>query len=248
MKDKPEQIARIDGRNCFVEILDTSFPIGKVVFGFHQYDLKAEKGNRMTGNILVYMDFQKLLEVRRRVEGSGKAYVKYARNHPDYKELLFELAGGTSAESLARQGRPRADNKALARSLTVSASTKADYYLTAAEGPGKETERTHGIVFDGAPEVRIGVPIDHWTFLSILDLVVERMGAYMASRYVANPIAEHRQSNQPRENEPQAQRTPPAQPAAPKETSGAPAQPAPQTAQQPASVGSAVADDGIPWL
>ena len=36
------QIARFDGKNCFVEVLNSAFNIGKVQLNFCQYDEKTK--------------------------------------------------------------------------------------------------------------------------------------------------------------------------------------------------------------
>ena len=43
------QIARKDAKNCFVESLNDSFPIGRVHFAFATYDVNRPVGQRQTG-------------------------------------------------------------------------------------------------------------------------------------------------------------------------------------------------------
>ena len=42
------QIARKDAKNCFVESLNDSFPIGRVHFAFATYDVNRPAGQRQT--------------------------------------------------------------------------------------------------------------------------------------------------------------------------------------------------------
>lgn len=38
------QIIRFDGKNVFVEVMDSAFEIGKVMMNFAEYDLSKPKG------------------------------------------------------------------------------------------------------------------------------------------------------------------------------------------------------------
>ena len=51
------QIARKDAKNCFVESLNDSFPIGRVHFAFATYDVNRPAGQRQTNNIHIYIYF-----------------------------------------------------------------------------------------------------------------------------------------------------------------------------------------------
>lgn len=55
------QIIRFDGRNVFIEVMNTAFEIGKVQINFVEYDITFEKNSRQKQNISIYIDIEKFL-------------------------------------------------------------------------------------------------------------------------------------------------------------------------------------------
>ena len=62
------QIARNDAKNCFVESLNDSFPIGRVHFAFATYDVNRPAGQRQTNNIHIYIAVDEFLDLCRKLE------------------------------------------------------------------------------------------------------------------------------------------------------------------------------------
>ena len=185
---KAERISRKDGKNCFVEVLDSAFEIGKIRLDFVSYDVNAAAGNRQTANIKIYLDIDKFLSLGDKVRHYGKEYTKYCNSHPDFKTPLFSQMGGVSSKILKARGTPRADGMGISRTLTVSASKKG-YFLTAKSGPGMEDEKGLIVPKYKEPEEKVSIALDHDTFMEIICIAEARYQAYLAAEYVLNPIS-----------------------------------------------------------
>ena len=109
------QIARKDAKNCFVESLNDSFPIGRVHFAFATYDVNRPVGQRQTNNIHIYIAVDEFLDLCRKLECGELNYMLQTKKKNGDTKPLYECLGGTSAEKLAKQGRSRPDGKSLSR-------------------------------------------------------------------------------------------------------------------------------------
>lgn len=185
---KAERICRKDGKNCFVEMLDSSFPIDKIQMDFISYDVNAAAGSRQTANIGIYLDADKFLGLVNKVRTSGKEYTKYCNDHPEFKKPLFEQMGGVSAKSLKARGKERPDGMGISRVFTISASKKG-YFLTAKSGPGQEDEKGLIVPKYKEPEQRVSIALDHDTLMELLSIGEARYNAYLAAQYVLSPIS-----------------------------------------------------------
>ena len=58
------QIIRIDGKNVFVEAMNSAFKIGKIQLNFCSYDAKS---NKMTANIPIYLSFEEFFSLKQDV-------------------------------------------------------------------------------------------------------------------------------------------------------------------------------------
>ena len=101
------QITRKDARGCFVESLSDAFPIGKAHFAFATYDISRPAGQRQTNNIHIYIDLDEILELCRKLECGELRYLLQTKKKNNDKTPLYQCLGGTSAEKLAKAGRPR---------------------------------------------------------------------------------------------------------------------------------------------
>ena len=69
------QIVRKDAKNCFVESLNDSFPIGRVHFAFAAYDVNRPAGQCQTNNIHIYIAVDEFLELCRKLECGELRYM-----------------------------------------------------------------------------------------------------------------------------------------------------------------------------
>lgn len=183
------QIIRKDGKGVIFEVMDNSFPIGKVVMNFQKYDENAPAGSKVQSRISIYMDFASFLKMAndfaitgngpRRMFGEQKAAQQAGQRYYGMQVSM----GGTSAAGLQKQNRQRADGKAEFRSLSIAPSTKANSYaLFASSGAGKVSS-TGGFVMDGAPDTRIIFPITTSDWAEVLLLTKASIEAYLSYKY-----------------------------------------------------------------
>lgn len=133
MERMKKQIFRMDGYNCFMEVLNDTFHNQKVHFVFSNYNLESEKGDRITNTIDFYLSFGDALtlanliisgELNRMLQVDRKNYQKAALEAEKTKteckyffgNPYWVLHRGTDAEKLAVK---RSDGKAESRKLQI---------------------------------------------------------------------------------------------------------------------------------
>lgn len=177
------QIIRFDGRNVFVEVMDSAFEIGKIMLGFKEYDVTKEKGNRFTNEVTIYMDiteFETLAhDIKLRFIDRDAARAREAQKAGGYKfckEVYMDM-GGTTLEKLAKRKQSRPDNKDESRVLKITPGDKMPWILSAEKGAGKRTE-TGLIAPDGKPDVIIRVPFSDKDFRKFAIIVDNEIQAW----------------------------------------------------------------------
>lgn len=179
------QIIRIDARNCFVESLNDSFGFGKAHFTFASYDLSKPSGQRQTNSIQIYIDIAELLELCRKLVGGELRYMMQNRKKTGDSTPLFQHLGGTSAEKLARYGRPRADGKSLSRTAQLICGSKTDLLFVADSGPGETNEK--GLIvprFGKNPENHVSVSMTFESFSALMLMTKTHYAAWLTAFYM----------------------------------------------------------------
>lgn len=135
------QVTRIDGQNCFVEVLTEALPIDKVAINFCSYDKSAETGGRMKDHITFYLPvldaYALALDIMsdRMTRLHQKSMKEAEAAGSKYPKPVKSYIGGTPAKKANR-----ADGKALSRSFTISPGSKYPWVLCAECGPGEQEE------------------------------------------------------------------------------------------------------------
>lgn len=178
------QVIRIDGRNCFVEALDTAFGIEKVQLNFVSYD---DKTNKQTAIIPFYMDFAEWLALESDVL-SGRlaklAEVEKAKG-AKFPQPIFVKQGGVSATNLKKRGQEREDGMSLSRQLKIIPGSKRPFMVQGEQGKGEENEQ--GLIvsrYGGKPDERVMVPMGGDELKQLVLMVGSKIRAYMAAQYV----------------------------------------------------------------
>lgn len=179
-KYENHQIIRIDGRSKFVESLDRSFEIGKVIFNFVEYDDSKKAGERITQQVMIYMDFAKF-----RVFAQDMLSGRFAKLAAD-KKLRYQDLTGTSAERLKAQSREREDGKSESRKLSLTPSAKG-FFLTAESGPGEESE-TGLIKPAGKAEKRVSIPMDAEQAKQLVLMTLAAVDAYETAKVTTKQV------------------------------------------------------------
>ena len=187
---KPNQIIRIDGKNLFLEVLNTSFEIDRVHLNFVQYDQAQATGSRIVANIPIYLEFAEFLALSEDVimgflQAKAAAIAADAAATKQYPKPAFIAMGGTSAKVLVKRGQARADGMSESRQFKISSGTKYPFLLTAESGAGKEDER--GLIvpaFGSKPDKRIMLGMSAEDLKSLCMIVKFHMQSYITSQYM----------------------------------------------------------------
>lgn len=158
----PEQVRRIDGRGCFMELLTIGLPRDKIALNFVSYNTAAEKGSRVGSSILAYMEIHKAEVFASNVlDGTmfklGNQAKAFAAEHGyKYAKEVFCDMTGTSADHSTR-----ADGAPISRQLKLTPGAKSAWVLSAESGPGKM--EGPGLIAPayagGRPECIIRIPL-----------------------------------------------------------------------------------------
>ena len=181
-----DQITRKDARDCFVESLRDCFQIGRIHFTFASYDLTRPPGQRQTNQIQIYIPVGEFLNLCRKLECGELRYLMQNRKQSGDHRPIYETLGGTSAEKLARQGRPRPDGRSLSRVMQLLAGSKCDLLLVADSGPGDTTDK--GLIvpkFGKNPENHVAVSMSFDLFSELLLETKINYQAWLSAWYVS---------------------------------------------------------------
>lgn len=154
----PTQVYRVDGKNCFLEVLCDALSIDKVSLNFVYYDKDKPAGQREQGKVKIYMEiFQAATlsgdilsgRIAGLAEKSKKDAVKEGEKYP---KPVFTLLGGTAAKNTP-------NNQAVSRQFRLSPGSVKPYVVEAISGPG--VEQPNGLITpNGKPEVAIRVGLE----------------------------------------------------------------------------------------
>ena len=153
-----DQITRKDARDCFVESLRDCVQVGRMQCAFASYGLTRPPGQRQTNQIQIYIPVGEFLNLCRKLECGELRYLMQSRKQSGDRRPIYETLGGTSAEKLTRQGRPRPDGRSLSRTMQILCGSKSDLLLVADSGPGDTTDK--GLIvpkFGKNPENHVAV-------------------------------------------------------------------------------------------
>ena len=180
------QIIRKDAKNCFVESLSDSFDKGKAHLVFAAYDLNKPSGNRQTNCVHIYISIPELLELCRKLNCGELRYHWQERKKAADSEPILKWLGGTSAEKLARYGKPRPDGKSLSRVAQLLAGQKVDFLFTASSGPGNKDAK--GLIvprFGKKPENHVSVGLSWDSLAELLLITKTHYEARLAAWYLS---------------------------------------------------------------
>jgi hypothetical protein len=191
-KKSPEQIIRLDGKNVFLEVMNSAFEIGKVLINFQEYDVTQEKGSRIKQEISIYFDMDKFLVLANDLlSGRLSALAKKAREDQQkggyrYCKEIYMDQGGTSAARLAQKGKSRPDGKSEARLMKITPGDKIAWMISAELGPGEESET--GLIMpkfvNNRPELQVRVPVSDDDFKRMVLIVSRHIEAFLAAQYM----------------------------------------------------------------
>lgn len=179
-----EQVVRIDGKNCFVEVLDSAFAIEKVQLNFISYD---EKTNKQIAKIPFYLDFAEFLVLKNDVLNGrmSKLGDEERKKGNKFPSAIYLQQGGVSATKLKQRGQERPDGASLSRVLKLIPGNRKPFMFQCEQGKGEENDK--GLIvsrFGTKPESRVMVPLENNDIKKIVLMVSARIEAYMSAQYV----------------------------------------------------------------
>jgi hypothetical protein len=163
--DNSNQIIRIDGKNCLMEVMSSAFEIGQVQINFATYNQGLEKGSRQTAMISFYIEVAEFLALADdiligRLSQKAKLAKEKAAASKGYAEAVYRSMGGVSAEKLKASGRAREDGKALSRQMSILGGDKVAFLVIAEQGAGESDAK--GLIvprYGNKPDAKIMVPV-----------------------------------------------------------------------------------------
>lgn len=196
-----QQITRIDGKGVFVEVMNSMFDKGKVIFNFEDYDDSKPAGQRKKNALPVFVDIDKFLvlshdfmsgriaalaKIEKARVAEEQAQVKASgQNRTVYAKHIWQDQGGISAEKLAKQGKSRPDGMSLARQFKLTPGTNKPWILSAEYGPGEENDTGLIVPKYTRPEHIIRVPFENDESMKAMLLIVQaHLQGFISSQYM----------------------------------------------------------------
>lgn len=207
------QITRIDGKNCFLEIMSSAFNIDKVQINFREYDVNKQ-GEKFTQQIDIFVDIedflliindvlsgripQMILKEKNRVENESKKTNK--KVYPSEKVLdEYMQRGGMKAESLKKADAKRKakglqtysemykipNGGIVSRQFKIVPGLKADLMLKAEAGIGAENET--GLIvskFGVNPAQKIQIPLSYAQLKKLCLITKAEIDGYMSAKHI----------------------------------------------------------------
>ena len=188
------QIARFDGKNCFVEVLNSAFNIGKVQLNFCQYD---ETTKAMTKRLDIYVDINKMLVLCNDIlTGNFAKIVEHAKKNNNFEgrevndyTCYFTDMGGISEDKVNKKlgdyqkTYPWVQSgKGISRQLKIQAGQKMPWILRAEYGLGVSSE-TGLITPSGKPADYINIPMTNESFKMLAIVIKTHYEAYLNQYY-----------------------------------------------------------------
>lgn len=195
------QIIRKDGANCFIEVSNSAFSIGRVILHFVSYDVSKPVGSRFTNEVTIYCTFEEFFRISHDLFISKKLLAQMKQEQEkaverskisgkkEYAYPITLLQGGTSEKALAAKGKARPDGLAVARVLKIFPGYKLPIMFKAEQGPGKSNPTGLIVPVKGAQleqVVQIGLSVDDCKELFLL--TEKHIEAYLSSKYIMEAL------------------------------------------------------------
>lgn len=198
------QIVKINGKDVFVEVVNSGFEIGKVVLRFIKYDDKAAAKSKFVHDISIYLNLDKFLVLAQDVSSGrlgslGRKALEFAKSKGyKFATHIYLHQGGVGKEKLAKQGKTRADGMALARhfKITPSFNEKFPWVLSAEIGPGEE--QGNGIIaakYGNKPEEIVRVAMSDEDLKKLVLIVKSHIDGFIASQYYVSAMTPRPKKN-----------------------------------------------------
>jgi len=189
------QIARFDGKNVFVEVLNNAFQIGKVQMNFIEYDGTTKK---QTKKLDLFMDIGKALVLSQDIlSGKLAKTIEIAKREGtfdgkavnDYTCYFIDMGGQNEERvkrNLAKLGKNHSwltEGMALSKQFKIQAGKRVPWIFRAEYGVG-ETNSTGLIVPKGMAKESINIPLTDENIKEFAIIIQMHIQAYFNQFYV----------------------------------------------------------------
>lgn len=164
----PQQVLRIDGKNCFLEVMSSAFEIDKVRINFRQYD--PNNGNKQSNAIDIYMGYKDFDYMYAGVlDGGG--------------DLFNQMNQSQYGVTIYRGGREENGN-VIARELKIQYGQKYPFILIAEQGAGSKNKMGGYSIIRGNNSAisKIQIPLTYNDLVHILISTNRALIAYQAAK------------------------------------------------------------------
>lgn len=183
----PYQFARVDGRNVFMEAIDKSFQIDKMLINFCKYDGNTKK---MAYTIPIYFEIPDFLYLSSIIQ-NGVLYKQIAKAKAagdNYKEVYSKYTGIPVSKVGMYKDRLPFDvpqGKGVSKVFSITPSSKYAYYFKATMSLGDESEK--GILIpSGKPLATIAIPLTQEAAVGFFRFCEVKMQAFYAAKMCFN--------------------------------------------------------------
>lgn len=185
---KNQQIVRFDGKNVFVEVLNSMIDKGKLVLNFVQYDTSQDTGGRQKENLNFFIDLDDFLVLAQDIKSGKLAKMRELEKQiakkadSKYCKHVYSLLGGVSATNLAKRSQERSDKMSLSRQFKLTPGSTQPWMLSCEHGPGEEDDKGL-IVPKGRPESIVRVALTDDSLKKLAIAVELQIQAYYSGMY-----------------------------------------------------------------
>ena len=201
-KERKEPMFKLDGKNCFLEVVEDGFGIEKVQINFCTYDKSREPGKRQTAFIPFYISFEEFIvfadnvRIGRFKQKTDKAQAAATAAQKQWADPVFHMMGGTTKEALNRSGRARADGMSISRQLRIYPGSKQAYLVVCEQGAGEQNEK--GLIvprYGTKPDQKVMVPVSEDAMHQLAARVSLEIQAYITAKRTTEMFVAMRSNN-----------------------------------------------------
>lgn len=179
-----KEIYQISDNHSFVKAKANAFGIEKLQLSFVEFDTN----NKSKGNIDIFLSFGEALALSNDII-SGKLYKLMQQEKAKgekYPDASYNSPLGGINEQKCKERNLRTDGKAISRTFSIGAGSKADVIFTAMQRPGSSAQNGLIVPDKVNPEVVIRVPCSFKMLKEFALMINANIQAFLSSQYSRN--------------------------------------------------------------
>lgn len=179
-----KEIYQISDNHSFVKAKANAFGIEKLQLSFVEFDAD----NKSKGNIDIFLSFGEALALSNDII-SGKLYRLMEQEKAKgekYPAASYNSPLGGINEQKCKERNLRTDGKAISRTFSIGAGSKADAIFTAVQRPGTSAENGLIVPDKVKPDITIRVPCSFKMLKEFALMINANIQAFLSSQYSRN--------------------------------------------------------------